>query len=489
MKNMESFYRARAARCLGLAEDAVPAVLPVPEERRGWLLDRCGELRTFDTIYDMESAARDQIPLPAELEALRSLCRRSAGLGERAVWLSCRDGDAALTLLANLHAVEESACSRLRSFLALRPCFHPELRPGLGLLLDRERGELFPAALLLEGYGQAEEGFLWPLAMNLELTTQCPLRCPQCYVHLQAGRHMPREIALRRLDQAGELGVVTANLSGGETMCYPWLFEIIERARANDIEADVALSGFGINDKSLDRLIGAGVTGIYVSLNGPTEAINSRTRDGYGLAVGLLERLRQREFPNTNINWVVHDSNASLLPEMLALAEEYKVRTLMVMAFKPDSHNALPSLPSQAQMETLARQIREYDGPVDISIETCYSSLRALTSQSFYGNMNRGPFRGCGAGRDSFSVALDGRFSPCRHIELYEEWDTVGEYWENSPVLRQIRQVQRAPADPCRSCRFADNCRHCMAVNLKLNGCLRRGDATCPLAKGCQKEA
>ena len=36
------------------------------------------------------------------------------------------------------------------------------------------------------------------------------------------------------------------------------------------------------------------------------------------------------------------------VPKMLALAERYRVRAIAVMAFKPDSRNALPSLPSAA---------------------------------------------------------------------------------------------------------------------------------------------
>lgn len=483
MKNMELAYTRKAVQALGLTGEET-SVRKLPDDRSGFLFSEDGQLSSRALPLEGQSVKMADAVLPAAWEMLRTLCASKAQEKDSLLWVMFREPREVLARLTGSETIKGDLAERLERFLSLRPCFYPALRPALGALLDRENGRLFPTAVFLKGYGSAEEGFAFPLAMNLELTTQCPLRCPQCYVHLQAGRHMPKEIALQRIDQAGELGVVTVNLSGGETMCYPWLFDVIRRARDNDIEPDVALSGFGINDRTLGQLLDAGVNGIYVSLNGPTEAINSHTRDGYGLAVTLLELLRERGFDNTYINWVVHDSNADLLPEMLQLGEKYGIHGLMVMAFKPDSQNALPSLPSADQMKRLADQIRSYDGPLDLNIESCYSSLRALTGKSFFGNSNRGPFMGCGAGRDSFSVAMDGRLSPCRHIELYEEWDHISEYWEKSPVLKQIRQAQRNPAEPCRSCRFSDACRHCMAVNLKLHGILSRGDATCPLAEG-----
>ena len=481
MKDMSREYEAQALRLLEQPEALSFSPVPLPQAQGGLLLDQDG--RSIPIINKSAERIRPgQIALPEPLEPLRSHISDKAARQSDGDWICLNGSLACLTIIKEAKLLSQRCCQQLERFLSLRPCLCPECRTGLGLLLDR-KGGVFPVALLLEGCGAVEDGFAYPLAMNLELTTQCPLRCPQCYVHLQAGRHMPREVAIRRLEEAGRLGVDTVNLSGGETMCYPWLFEIIECAVKNGIDPSVALSGFGINDKSLDRLLSAGVRGIYVSLNGPTAEINAHTRDGYELAIHLLSLLRDRGFDNTYINWVVHDSNADLLPEMLKLAEEYKVHGLMVMAFKPDSQNALPSLPSREQMQKLARQIRDYQGPLDLCIESCYSSLKALVGQSFFGNRNRGPFRGCGAGRDSFSVGLDGRLSPCRHIELFEDRDSIEEYWNQSPVLQQIRDAQKSPEEPCASCRFENACRHCMAVNLKLHGSLSRGDGTCPLAE------
>ena len=54
----------------------------------------------------------------------------------------------------------------------------------------------------------------------------------------------------------------------------------------------------------------AGVGGIFVSLNGSTKKIGSKTRDGYELAIHALELLRDMAFDGVHINWVMHSNNA-----------------------------------------------------------------------------------------------------------------------------------------------------------------------------------
>ena len=57
--------------------------------------------------------------------------------------------------------------------------------------------------------------FRKPLQMNLELTTKCPLRCPQCYVHLNTGEELPLEEALywmnKRVEDRAKRGVLGQN--------------------------------------------------------------------------------------------------------------------------------------------------------------------------------------------------------------------------------------------------------------------------------------
>lgn len=321
-----------------------------------------------------------------------------------------------------------------------------------------------------------------PVLMNLEVTTRCPLRCPQCYCDLNRGRDLPPDKARYWLDEAAKAGVRVVNLSGGETMCYPHIYEVTEYAAGLGMEVNIAVSGYHFGEQEIRRFVNAGIGDICVSLNGPTEEVNSLTRDGYGLAVQALESLKKAGFPRTCINWVMHDSNADTLEEMIALAEQYQVRSLCVMVFKPDASHQRKSVPSGEQIVRAAKRIKEYQGKVSIEVESCFSQLRALVQNGYFLNRNVGIERGCGAGRDAVSINVEGRITPCRHMELEEMYQSIEEYWNHSEVLKKLRRVEEDKRKPCAGCRFRNNCLPCAAVNLKLRGEIFMGEEGCALA-------
>ena len=327
-----------------------------------------------------------------------------------------------------------------------------------------------------------------PLQMNLELTGECPLHCPQCYVEADSSRCMPLETALHHIREAAAFGVRDVNLSGGETLCYPDLEELIRECSSCGLVSAVALSGALADEAVLRGLIDAGVSQIYISLNGSTREINQRTRDGYEAAVralGLLRSLREKySLPvQTGINWVMHRTNAEDFPSMIRLAEDYRVDQLVVMGLKPDASGHLDGFPSREQLKEVARQIRLYTGPLEIGVESCFSPLRALMGESlFSGNVNRGIMRGCGAGRDSYSVDASGAYTPCRHIMLPEKYSSLDAYWNDSYVLQKLRSAEDNRCPPCKGCRLQAYCLPCMEIGQKLGGSLLAGFPGCPLA-------
>ncbi len=320
-----------------------------------------------------------------------------------------------------------------------------------------------------------------PVLMNLELTTRCPLRCPQCYCDLMGGKDLSFEHALYWIEEAAKNNVRVVNLSGGETMVYPHLMEVIRACHERGMLPNVALSGYGVEKEVLRQMIDAGVHSICVSLNGSTEEVNRHSRDGYHLAVKTLELLDEIGYEKTCINWVMHSTNADDFENMVALAETYHVAEIAVMVFKPDALHQLPSVPSREQMKRVAQFIKRYQGPIHLEAEECFSQMRAMVGKRFFGNLNRGVERGCGAGRDGISISVDGKLTPCRHLEFEEGYTSIREYWENSELLKTLRRADDEVEEPCAACEYSKFCLPCMAVNWKMKGRLYMGDTTCPI--------
>lgn len=319
--------------------------------------------------------------------------------------------------------------------------------------------------------------------MNIELTTKCPLRCPQCYCSLTGGKDIDLDTAVFWLREGGRAGVGEVMLSGGETMCYPHLYEVIDAARRYCGNPNIALSGYNLTQETYERLIAAGTKGIYVSLNGSTESVNRLSRDGYDLAISALALLQKNHFTNTTINWVMHSSNADDFQNVVNLAEQYEVASIVIIGLKPDSHNRLDTMPTKEQMYAVRDIIHSHKGNTKIYIETCYSPLLALTCDTkLFGNFNVGKNKGCCAGRTTFSVSVDGKLSPCRHLDYYETYASLADYWEQSDILRRLREMDNEPcAEPCSSCWLMPYCRPCAAIHSKLEHRLFRGNRYCPL--------
>jgi pyrroloquinoline quinone biosynthesis protein E len=324
--------------------------------------------------------------------------------------------------------------------------------------------------------------FFKPESMNIELTTTCPLRCPQCYCKLEGGKNIDKDKAIEWLRQAGEMGVHSVLLSGGETLCYPHLYDVVRAAARYCGTVFTALSGYNFTGEVLNKLADAGISGIFISLNGSNEEINSLTRDGFSLAISALSLLKENEYSETWINWVMHSCNTDDFENVIKLAESFNVKNLVVMTVKPDSSHELKTAPTTEQIRAFSKIIRGYKGKVQIMVEACFSPMLAVVFDDEHkSNSNVGIGKGCGAGLTSFSVNVDAMLSPCRHLDYFESFDSLDEYWNQSSVLRQLRLLDYIKLPPCSECYYSPNCRHCIAINSKLHGNLYLGNNTCTL--------
>ena len=321
-----------------------------------------------------------------------------------------------------------------------------------------------------------------PFTMNIELTTKCPLKCSQCYCSLETGKNIDIAVAENKVKEAAEIGVKIVNLSGGETLCYPHLYELVKTIKYYGLIANISTSGVGLDERTLDRLVECKIDGISISLNGSTEEINSQTRDGYKYAIKALELLKEKNFKKTTINWVMHKTNAENFPQIIELAEKMNVHYILVLAFKPDASHEIKDFPSKEQIVQLSKVIETHKGKTKITIQTCFSQLVAIAAQTkLFGNLNNGPHKGCPAGRSTYTITIDGLYAPCRHLEYHEQYTNIEEYWNNSPILHKLRNAEESKREPCLSCSFSNHCLPCFAVNSKLNNEIYIGHEICDI--------
>jgi radical SAM protein with 4Fe4S-binding SPASM domain len=345
---------------------------------------------------------------------------------------------------------------------------------------DQEKTELKQLAARCRKIEAPLRSMHTPEIMNIELTTRCPLRCPQCYCDLNRGQDIKKEIAFKYIDQAADLKIPFINLSGGETLIYPYLTELLERISSRGLSSAISISGWGFDPARLLKLKRAGVDEIYVSLNGSTREINELSRDGYEMAVNALNLLKADRQVNYYINWVARNDNAEDFPQLVSLAEELGVKGIVILESKPDAGYALQSTLSPEHFLGLADYLKKHEQQkISIQVEPCFSPLRAYINNYYLWNRNTGVNKGCGAGRNAMAVDVEGNLIPCRHLLYSESFESIEDYWWKSKVLNKLRQFEDYREEPCRSCYLKNNCISCRAVADKVEKNLFSGNHYC----------
>ncbi len=323
-----------------------------------------------------------------------------------------------------------------------------------------------------------------PEIMNIELTTRCPLRCPQCYCDLNQGKDINKEIALKYIKQAARLKIPFINLSGGETLLYPYLTELLNYISLNGLKSAIAISGWGFDKLKLETLKSAGVNEIYVSLNGSSSDINAKSRDGYEYAIKALQLLQADQQTDYYINWVARNDNIGDFPNLVDLAQAFKVKGLVILESKPDANYVLQNSLSLENFLFLADYLKKHNQQeISIEVEPCFSPLRAYINNYYLYNRNTGVNKGCGAGRNSMAVDVDGYLIPCRHLLYPEAYEDIEDYWWNSKILDKLRTFEDKREEPCLRCYLNNNCLSCRAVADKVDNNVLKGNHYCVIGK------
>ena len=239
----------------------------------------------------------------------------------------------------------------------------------------------------------------------LQVTTACPLSCPQCYMR-HTGVHMSLPTAQTVLRRAKALGAGTVQLTGGEPLVWPWLTETVASCTALELMSVVATSGY--SHHRLKELKAAGLTAVCVSLNSIDPAVNSRTRDCQDLALGAIREAVALELP-CFVNLVLTSDSVGTLSRTAEALEAMGVESLILLKRFPSSSGGGGEALTREEMSLVRDcvcQKREF-----IQVERCCTG---------YWSRYHGRTGPCteGGNRSAFWNA-DGTVSPCSQKTHY----------------------------------------------------------------------
>lgn len=304
-------------------------------------------------------------------------------------------------------------------------------------------------------------GYLkFPKILQIEVTTKCPLKCPQCYKDLNHLHEMDFELLREIILFGKQNGLASVMINGGEPVLYSKFIELIELLNNNQIKGNCFTSGIGITQKFIDRIKELDIF-LNISLNGSTNEINSFSRDGYKYAIEAIKLLNKNGF-EYGINWVARHDNLYDFANIVKLAEEFNASNILVIGNKLNHHGVVDSPLTKHDLSYLVNFIIEYEksqNEVPILRQQCFTSLCSEYNPNNTDQLNSG----CLAGIKFCAIDVFGNYMPCTHLEYKEKFsDTLG-YWNQSIILKQLRETKSKHLKECQGCQYISSCNFCRA--------------------------
>jgi pyrroloquinoline quinone biosynthesis protein E len=254
--------------------------------------------------------------------------------------------------------------------------------------------------------------------------------------------------------QAAELGVLQADLTGGEPLARPDIVELVSAARTAGLYVNLITSGLPLDQARLQQLVAAGLDHFQLSFQGarPEIANEISGTTTHAQKLRVLEWLRGHRVAVT-LNFVIHRRNIDQLQEMLAIAEAFcatRVEFANVQYYGWAFANRESLLPTREQLDSSLEILKEAQERLrgKMRIEYVVPDYYAKFPKACMG----------GWGRKLMLVVPSGDVLPCHAARVipgltFENVKdrSLREIWESSAAFQKFRGEEWMQ-EPCRSC-------------------------------------
>ena len=175
--------------------------------------------------------------------------------------------------------------------------------------------------------------FPYPRTMQIEITTMCPLRCPQCFINEFPHKHMDMQVFKKIIEEASSIGVKSIVLFGGEPMCHPNAEHMIKYVMSKKITVFIYTCGWKIETLMRAYQSNPELLRILISLNGSKKEIHELSRDNFELTYNAAQQLGLCDV-QYGVNWVSRHDNVRDLENLIRIAKELKTQYINIVGNK-----------------------------------------------------------------------------------------------------------------------------------------------------------
>mgnify|MGYP003298384997 CR=1 FL=1 len=299
--------------------------------------------------------------------------------------------------------------------------------------------------------------------LQWHLSEACNLKCLHCYQENHKPIALSYEQLLMILEQYRELlkklkikGHI--NLTGGEPLCSPHFFKILEELKKDkDLYSfSILTNGTLITDEIAKKISEYNPEYVQVSLEGGKKTNDYiRGKHVYKKVASAIQYLKKYNI-YVSISFTATKINYKEFPKVVKFAEKYNVDTVWSDRFIPLNKN--DEIDLQMTQEETAEYLKIMKEERKIlklkRSKTNIAMYRALQFQM----TNDYPYI-CTAGKTLLTVMENGDLVPCRRMpivigNLLKE--NMYDLYKNSKVLKGL-QKDTTP-DDCKKCEYSKKC-------------------------------
>ena len=319
------------------------------------------------------------------------------------------------------------------------------------------------------------------LIIAWETTSACNLRCSYCRASATAKAapdELSTEEALAFIDEVAPIKPMLI-LSGGEPLLRPDIFLLAKHAVSHGLRVSLATNGTLLTAEMVEKVASCGVSRVSISLDGSTPEKHdaSRGQGSYIQSMKGIENLRGKV--DFQINFTVTKRNAQEVRNIFDLAESLGAKAIHFFFLVPTGRGNEEDLISPEQQDELLRLIDLERSRRSIEVQVTCAPQFARIARPGSGRRSGG----CLAGTSFVFVSRRGDVYPCGYLPVLAgniRKHSFGDIWENSPVLRALRE--RRLEGKCGECSYLRTCGGCRARAFAKNGDYLGSDPACPEA-------
>lgn len=257
------------------------------------------------------------------------------------------------------------------------------------------------------------------------------------------------------LDQAADLGVLQAHLTGGEPTARSDLEVLVARAEELGLYTNLITAAVTLTQARLERLVEAGLQHVQISFQAAEAELADRVG---GFAGGHDRKIEAAGWVKTlgiplTVNAVMHRGNMGQAEDMIAFALQLgaqRVEIANVQYYGWGLHNRGHLLPTRTQLDHVTRVVEDARARLEgrLVIDYVVPDYYARRPKACMG----------GWGQRVLNVMPDGAVLPCHAASSIRDlvFDNardrpLAEIWSDSPAFRRFRGTEWMP-EPCASC-------------------------------------